>query len=111
MNRSAIFLITSLLMMWSPMTLSADPEPDVLSPFTGLFPYEIGGSRALPPPSTRMKTYRVIAHFKAGFEFSCGEFDFKDNLSKMLNGIEDSFERMPDQLVSGLTGAIASLPN
>lgn len=94
------------------VAMAAD-NGQVPPPLSALFDellYGLNQGQALPPPGTRLKTFKVQAHFRAGWSFSCGEFDMYDNVAQMMSQLENSVRRLPDQVTAAATSAIATLP-
>ena len=72
--------------------------------------YRLGGGRVVPAPGSGFVTHRVTARFKGGFGYSCGEFDFQNNVSQMINQIETRVREIPMQLQNAISAAVAGLP-
>jgi integrating conjugative element protein (TIGR03755 family) len=72
--------------------------------------YKLGGGRVVPAPGSGFVTHRVTARLKLGFGYSCGEFDFHDNVAQMINQIEDKAREIPMQLQNAISAAVAGLP-
>ena len=60
--------------------------------------YRLGGGPAVPAPGSNYVSQRVTARFKGGFGYSCGEFNFQENLSQMVNQLETQVREIPMQL-------------
>ena len=72
--------------------------------------YRLGGGRVVPAPGSGFVTHRVTARLKGGFGYSCGEFDFQNNVSQMINQIETRVREIPMQLQNAISAAVAGLP-
>jgi integrating conjugative element protein (TIGR03755 family) len=72
--------------------------------------YKLGGGKVIPAPGSGFVNHRITARFKGGFGYSCGEFDFQDNVSEMINEIETKARELPIQLQNAITAAVAGLP-
>lgn len=103
-------LAVGTLLCLATTAFAADDETPIISGRVGKYYYSIGGGKVLPPPSTRMATYRVAATFRGGIGYSCGKFDLKQNVKAMFNEMEDEIRELPNELMTALTGAVMSLP-
>lgn len=63
----------------------------------------------MTPPSFAV-VGRTDARFRAGFGYSCGQFDPFDNVEQMLNSAIDKFRQLPQQFVMAAQAAVAGLP-
>ncbi len=72
--------------------------------------YKLGGGKVVYPPGSGYVTHTVTARFKGGFGYSCGKFDFHENLTQMINQIETKVRQIPLQLQSAASAAVAGLP-
>ncbi len=72
--------------------------------------YKLGGGKVVYPPGSGYVTHIVTARFKGGFGYSCGEFDFHENLTQMINQVETKIRQIPLQLQSAASAAVAGLP-
>ena len=72
--------------------------------------YKLGGGRVVPAPGSSYVTHRVTARIKGGFGYSCGEFDFQNNVAQMINQIETRVREIPIQLQNAISAAVAGLP-
>lgn len=72
--------------------------------------YQLGGGRALPPSAAGYVTYKIGARFTVSPGYSCGEFNFEDNIEEALDRIRDQVRELPDQLGMAATGLISALP-
>ncbi len=107
--KKLLFLV-SVLFVSTVASAAADDDTPIISGRIGKYYYTIGGGKVLPPPSTRMSTYRVTARFRGGVGYSCGKFDLKENVKQMFNEMEDEIRELPNELMTALTGAVMSLP-
>lgn len=105
-------IIPAMLAMVPAMTIAqtTDPSYAELPDSTDILTYRLGGARVVPIPGSGYITYKVDAHFKAGLGYSCGEFDFHQNLSQMINQIQTQARQIPIQLQNAVSAAVAALP-
>jgi len=89
---------------------TADPSLPIIDLSTHALFYKLGGGKAVPAPGSGRVTHHVTAHFKGGFGYSCGAFDFQDNLTQMINQIETQVREIPMQLQNAISAAVAGLP-
>ena len=89
---------------------ATDPSLPIIDISTHALFYKLGGGGAVPPPGSGYVTHRVTARFKGGLNYSCGEFDFQNNLSQMINQIETQTRQIPMQLQNAISAAVAGLP-
>ncbi|VAW67436.1 hypothetical protein MNBD_GAMMA08-2088 [hydrothermal vent metagenome] len=88
---------------------TAEKAP-LMSTSIGDLYYQLGGGKVLPPPGANYTTFRIDARFKGGFGYSCGKFNYRDNISQMVNQIKSQARQLPGQLVLALQAAGAGLP-
>lgn len=72
--------------------------------------YALGGGPVVPQPGSDMITTRVTARFKLGMNYSCGKFNFQNNVAQMVNQVKTQVRQLPMQLQGALSAAIAGLP-
>ena len=87
-----------------------DPSLPIVDDSTHTLFYRLGGGRVVPAPGSGLVTHRVTARFKGGFGYSCGEFDFQNNVAEMINQIETRVREIPMQLQNAISAAVAGLP-
>ncbi len=85
---------------------NASPVPAEIS---GLY-YHLGGGRYLPPPGSNMSSYNIAARYRVGLGYSCGQFNFQDNITTMVNQMMTRVRQVPSQLTSAASAAVAGLP-
>lgn len=90
------------------MTARAAP-PDVPAEVSDLY-YRLGGGQYLPPPGAMYSTFNIRSRFKIGLGYSCGKFNFVENLEQMVNTYRTKARQLPGQLEVALSAAITSLP-
>ncbi len=95
---------------WTTTTLAAaSSASQVPAEISGLY-YHLGGGRYLPPPGANMSSYNISARYKVGLGYSCGQFDFQDNLTTMVNQMMSKVRQVPSQLTTAAGAAVAGLP-
>jgi len=72
--------------------------------------YYLGGGQIIPPPGAGATTFNISARFKVGLGYSCGKFNFQDNIQQMVNQMLTQVRQLPGQLQTAATGAVAALP-
>jgi integrating conjugative element protein (TIGR03755 family) len=102
-----VFLVSAL---FTGSAFSQDPTLPNVDDGTHVLFYKLGGGRVVPAPGSGFVTHRVSARFKGGFGYSCGEFDFQNNVSEMINQIETRVREIPMQLQNAISAAVAGLP-
>jgi integrating conjugative element protein (TIGR03755 family) len=106
-NAACWFLLSTV---FSGIAIAQDPSlPKADESTQGLF-YKLGGGRIVPAPGSGFVTHRITARLKIGFGYSCGEFNYQDNITEMINEIETKLRELPVQLQNGITAAAAGLP-
>jgi integrating conjugative element protein (TIGR03755 family) len=98
--------------IFSGSSYAQDPDPTLprADDSTHSLLYKLGGGKVIPAPGSGFVTHRVTARLKLGFGYSCGEFDFHDNVAQMINQIEDKAREIPMQLQNAISAAVAGLP-
>jgi len=110
--RTVRFIIAITLFIASAtMTVQAAPEnaPQVPASISGLY-YQLGGGRYLPPPGAGATTFNISARFKVGLGYSCGQFNYQDNISQMVDQLMTQIRQLPGQLTTAASAAVAGLP-
>ena len=102
-----VFLVSATL---TGSAFSQDPTLPNVDDGTHVLFYKLGGGRVVPAPGSGFVTHRVTARIKGGFGYSCGEFDFQNNVSEMINQIETRVREIPMQLQNAISAAVAGLP-
>lgn len=72
--------------------------------------YHLGGGAAIPPPGAGFRSFSIKAKLKMGYSYSCGKFDYHNNLEDMINQINSRVQELPDQLAAAGTAYAVSLP-
>lgn len=103
-----LFLITIVMAA----TVHAEPESGSSVPanISGLY-YYLGGGPYLPPPGAYANSFNISARFKVGLGFSCGKFNFQDNIAQMINQMIDIPRQIPGQMTMMASAAIGGLPS
>ena len=102
-----VFLVSSFCIG---SAFAQDPTLPNVDDGTHMLFYKLGGGRVVPAPGSGFVTHRVTARFKGGFGYSCGEFDFQNNVAEMINQIETRVREIPMQLQNAISAAVAGLP-
>ncbi len=108
MNILITLIITLIVVI--PAEGYADESLPLIDVETHALYYRLGGGAAVPAPGSGYVTHRVTARLKGGFNYSCGEFDFQNNISQMINQIENQVREIPMQLQNAVSAAVAGLP-
>jgi len=72
--------------------------------------YHLGGGEALPRPASGFTSFNIRARFTAGFGYSCGKFNYHDNIQQMVNQLKTKVRAIPSQLQTAVSAGIAGLP-
>ncbi len=99
-----------MLSAFSVNAFAQDPTLPKIDDSTDLLFLKLGGGKVVPAPGSGYVTHRVTARLKLGFGYSCGEFDFQDNIAQMINQIETRVREIPMQLQNAMSAAVAGLP-
>lgn len=104
-------IIVVLVLSFVITTAHAAPEnaPPVPADMSDLY-YRLGGGHYLPPPGANMVSYNVRARFRLGLGYSCGDFNFHENLQQMINQMMTQIRQIPGQLTTAASAAVAGLP-
>lgn len=102
-------LITVLLILLLTSTGVSQAAPEVSATVGDLY-YRLGGGKALPPPGAGFTTFNLRSRFTAGTGYSCGQFNFHENIEQIINQWMDRVRAIPSQLQSAVSSAIAGLP-
>jgi len=103
-------LFTTLLFL-SSLNVAHSGESPKVSGNNELLNYYLGGGKVVPQPGSDMITNRVKARLQLGLSYSCGKFNFQENIAEMINNIKDKVRQIPLQLQAAVSGAVASLPS
>ncbi len=101
-----LFLFTLLIPQ---MVIANEPRPSINADVGELI-YHIGGGKVIPRPGAGFRSFNIRARLRAGFSYSCGKFDFHNNIEQMINQIKDKVRQIPGQLQMAAGAAIAGLP-
>ena len=112
MNKKLLPLIigVTLLSMKLQMANAAEQTAAPVSVGVGGEYYTLGGGAVLPPPGSGRVTFNINARLQVGFGYSCGKFNFHDNISQMINQFQQRLRQLPGQLQQAVQAAIAGLP-
>ena len=102
-------LITVLLLLLLTSAGVSQAAPEVSATVGDLY-YRLGGGKALPPPGAGFTTFNLRSRFTAGTGYSCGQFNFHENIEQIINQWLDRVRAIPSQLQSAVSAAIAGLP-
>lgn len=108
---SRLSLVTLLLMVVAfvcPVSGWAAP-PDVPANMGTLY-YRLGGGKSLPPPGAFANSFNITSRFKVGLGYSCGKFDFQNNITKMVNQFKAKARQLPGQMTMAAQAAVVALP-
>lgn len=83
--------------------------PEVPTDISGLY-YRLGGGQYLPPPGALNTSFNISSRFKVGLGYSCGKFDFQNNIKQMVNQFKSKARQLPGQLTVAAQAAVVSLP-
>lgn len=107
-------IILTLFVLMLSSTINAAPVNNAARPtidaHVAELIYYIGGGKATPPPGAGFRSHSIQARIRAGFSYSCGEFNYHSNISQMINQIEDQVRQIPGQLQNAAEAAIMGLP-
>ncbi|MCF6256162.1 MAG: hypothetical protein L3K25_07650 [Gammaproteobacteria bacterium] len=106
-----IIFITFLIMMGGMMTAHSAPEnaSQIPANISSTY-YLLGGGQIIPPPGAGVTTFNISARFKVGLGYSCGKFNFQNNIQQMVNQMLTQVRQLPGQLQTATTAAVAALP-
>jgi len=106
-----LIFVMLLLSLGLTMTLHAAPRnASQIPPHISHTYYHLGGGRILPPPGAGVTTFNISARFKVGLGYSCGKFNFQDNVTQMVNQMTSRVRQIPGQLTTAASAAVAALP-
>ncbi len=109
MKKTTLLFLFILLSPPVAMAVDDDKRP-TLNADIGELIYYIGGGQVTPPPGAGFRSHTITARYRAGFSYSCGKFDFHNNLTQMINEIKTQVREIPGQLQMAAAAAIAGLP-
>lgn len=101
---AAVVLATSCM-----PTTSFGAAPEVPADISGIY-YRLGGGSFLPPPGAMNPSFNIRSRLKMGIGYSCGSFNFQNNLSQMVNQFQTKARQLPGQLAMAAQAALISLP-
>ncbi len=107
MNKRFVSLVMAVCLMSVSGICFTAPE---VSATVGDLYYRLGGGKALPPPGAGFTTFNLRSRFTAGTGYSCGQYNFHQNLEQMINQFTSRVRQIPSQLQSAISAAIAGLP-
>ena len=99
-------LVLTLLLPLNSYALNEQQMPSDASPFY----YILGGGQALPRPASNFTTSRITANLRAGVGYTCGQFNFQQNLQQMVNQFTSRVRQLPGQLTGAAQAAVFALP-
>ncbi len=102
-------IIVMIFMSGSIVTTTYAAAPEVPNDISDLY-YRLGGGQFLPPPGALNPSFNIRSRFKIGLGYSCGQFDFQNNVKQMVNQYRTKMRQLPGQLKAAVTAAIMSLP-
>lgn len=105
------FLLVTGLLITAPVTVQSAPEnaSQIPTNISSTY-YRLGGGRIIPPPGAFTTTFVIGARFKIGLGYSCGKFNFQENIRQMVNQMATQVRQLPGQLTTAASGAVAALP-
>jgi len=105
------FFWVTVLLITGPTAVQSAPENASQIPANiGYTYYQLGGGRIIPPPGAGATTFSISARFKVGLGYSCGKFNFQDNIRQMVNQMATQVRQLPGQLTTAASAAVAALP-
>lgn len=72
--------------------------------------YTIGGGMVISQPPSSNNMQKIGMGINWNSDLMCGNFDIDTTVKNQLNGITSGFQDMMGSVISGATGAVASLP-
>lgn len=109
MTRSILILILCMAATVFTGSVLADSAPTVPVESGDIF-YRLGGGKVLFPPGSTYTSYRIRARIKVGLGYSCGKFNFQDNIKQMIDEWLIKIRGIPSQLTMAASAAVAGLP-
>ncbi len=85
-------------------------QDEVLNKQQIILQYLAGKPERVVKPSNHDRVLRVDAHPRAGYGYSCGEFDAYNNIQATLNNIKNKAEKVPGELAEAGQAAVTALP-
>ncbi|HFD80642.1 MAG TPA: hypothetical protein ENK05_09670 [Gammaproteobacteria bacterium] len=101
-------IVLAMALLASPPARALD-EPAMPSNAGPLY-YLLGGGQPLPRPASNFTTTRITANLRAGVGYTCGQFNFQQNLQQMVNQFTSRVRQLPGQLTGAVQAAIFALP-
>ncbi len=105
----AVILMASCSTLATTASAAARNASQVPAEISGLY-YHLGGGRYLPPPGSNMSSFNISSRYRVGLGYSCGEFNFQDNLATMVNQMTNKVRQIPSQMTTAAGAAVAGLP-
>jgi len=102
------FLLTTLSALIVGSSLLNDVQAQGVTAMNTRFYYEIGGGQAIS--GTQQESIELNTSIYAGVNYSCGEFDFDENVKQLFDNYQDMLEDLYTKLLQAISGAVASLP-
>lgn len=109
-KRILVVAITAALISSSAMVIAAEQTATSIPAGVGGEYYTLGGGSVLPPPGSGRITFNIRARLQLGFGYSCGKFNFQNNISQMINQFRQRVRQLPGQLQQAAQAAVAGLP-
>lgn len=109
MNKKLLPLIIGIA-LFSLESQAAEQTAAPVSVGVGSEYYTLGGGQVLPPPGSGRVTFNINARLQVGFGYSCGKFNFHNNIEQMINQFQSRLRQLPGQLQQAVQAAIAGLP-
>ncbi len=112
MNKKILTLIIGITLLTSNIQM-VDASEQTASPVSvgvGGEYYTLGGGAVLPPPGSGRVTFNINARLQVGFGYSCGKFNFSNNITQMINQLRDRVRQLPGQFQDAFGAALAGLP-
>ncbi|QCT87988.1 integrating conjugative element protein [Escherichia sp. E4742] len=72
--------------------------------------YTIGGGTVISQPPSNNNMEKISMGINWDSDFMCGNFDVTTTVKNQLNGVTNGFKDMMGTVITGATGAVASLP-
>lgn len=105
-----LFIGIALFSLESQIVQAAEQTAAPVSVGVGSEYYTLGGGQVLPPPGSGRVTFNINARLQVGFGYSCGKFNFHNNIEQMINQFQSRLRQLPGQLQQAVQAAIAGLP-
>ncbi|HDG1673089.1 TPA: integrating conjugative element protein [Kluyvera cryocrescens] len=72
--------------------------------------YNLGGGSVISQPATRSDMKKMGLSVGMSSDLMCGNFDLQTTIGNQLNGVTSGFKNLMGDVISGATGAVASMP-